>query len=170
MTDEARPWGRSNLWFVIVVALLLSALATEGFVLLRSRSVRPRAAGEAIKAARAAKVETFGDPAAPIKIELYAPLVLEWHQKTIGLLRQYDNDHPGRIHVKLMPMGNAECDKDMEKRGYTCAVLFINGETEFQLPNGKQVSLEKKPNFADSFYNSEDVITILDQLAASERE
>jgi hypothetical protein len=64
-----------------------------------------------------------------------------------------------------MPMGNSECDQEMEKRGYSCAVLFINGKTEFTLPDGRDVMLEKKPNFADSFYNSEDAITIIDELS-----
>jgi len=63
-----------------------------------------------------------------------------------------------------MPMGNSDCDTEMQKRGYACAVIFINGENEFALPDGRTVMLEKKPNTADSLYNSEDVITILDKL------
>lgn len=64
-----------------------------------------------------------------------------------------------------MPMGQAECDADMQKRGFTCAVIFINGKNDFTLPNGKKVELYQRPNQSTSTYNSEDVITILDQMA-----
>jgi len=161
------PARRSNALFVIVVVILVAALAVEGFVLLRAKSKPARPAeAEAAIAEGPTKTEAFGQPSAPIKLEFYAPLALEWHQKTIGLLRKYDKEHPGRIQVKLMPMGNSECDREMEDRGYTCAVIFINGKDEFTLPDGKQVTLQKKPNTTDSLYNSEDVIAVLDGLWA----
>jgi hypothetical protein len=144
--------------FTIVVILLVAVLAAEAVMMLRPR--RPRAAEAAIDPN--AKVSYFGTETAHIKIEFYAPLMLDWHKKTIGMLRDWDKKHPGKIWVKLMPMGNSECDPIMEKRGFTCAVIFINGKHEFTLPNGKKVDLWKKPNTADAYYNSEDVITILD--------
>ncbi len=155
----------SGLVFGIVVVVLVAALGIEGFLLLRPAPARPREAQEAIKSGPT-KITTFGNASAPTRIEFYAPLVLPWHAKTIGLLRQYDKAHPGRIFVKLMPMGNSESDQEMLKRGFTCAVIFINGEHEFTLPNGKQVDLQKRPNNGDSsFYNSEDVIAVLDKIA-----
>jgi hypothetical protein len=67
-----------------------------------------------------------------------------------------------------MPMGNSECDAAIQKRGVTCAVIFINGKNKFTLPNGKVVELYQQPNQSiGSTYNSEDVITVLDQLAAA---
>jgi hypothetical protein len=161
---SAQPARRASGLFISVVVVLLAALAVEAFVLLRSpKLVRPEEAQRAIASA-SNQVTTFGQRSAPIKIEFFAPLTLEWHQKTIGLLRQYDQAHPGRIHVTLMPMGNPDCNAQVEKRGYTCAVIFVNGKTEFALPSGKAVTFEKKPNTADSRYNSEDVITVVDQL------
>lgn len=155
--------------FVIVVVALLAALAVEGALLLRKPDTKLTNAGDAAAREEALAegpntVETFGQESAPIKVEFYAPLALEWHKQTIGLLRDYDKQHPGRIYVQLMPMGNSECDAEMIKRGFACAVIFINGEHEFTLPNGKKVDLQKKPNTEDSFYNSEDVITVLDSL------
>jgi hypothetical protein len=169
MTETPRRRS-SRLVFGIVVAVLVAALgveAFEAFLLLKAKpkAERPPEALRAI-AAGANKTATLGDPKAPIKIDFYAPLTLPWHQKTIGLLRAYDKQHPGRIFVRLMWIGNSEADAEMLKRGFTCAVIFINGEHEFTLPNGKQVDLQKKPNNGDaSFYNSEDVITVLDQMA-----
>lgn len=162
-TGEQR--SASSAIFVAVVLLLAGALVVEAVILMRPRPKpkRPAEAERAIAQA-GAKVETFGDKQAPIKIEFYAPLTLEWHQKTIGLLKEYDRAHPGRIHVTLMPMGNSQCDQTMQGRGYTCAVIFINGKEEFTLPDGRTVTLQKKPNATDSFYKSEDVITIVDQL------
>ena len=151
---------KSNTAFVVIVVILVVALAVEGFVLLRPKPKRPAEAQRAI-AAGSNEIVTFGEKSAPVKIEFYAPLTLEWHQKTIGLLRAYDKAHPGRIYVALMPMGRSDCDQAVQKRGYTCAVIFVNGKTEFTLPGGKKVTLEKKPNSGDSLYNSEDVITII---------
>jgi len=162
-----RPSARGGL-FPIVVAVLLSALLVEGFLLLRPKPSRPREAQQAIASGKAQQVETFGDPSAPIEIKLYAPLTLPWHVETIGLLRQYHKDHPGRIRVLLMPMGQAECDAEMEKRGYTCAVILINGKDEFTLPDRRQVTLQKRPNQPSSTYNSQDVITILNHLRSAE--
>jgi hypothetical protein len=164
MTDSKRQ--RRSPAFAAIVVLLLAALAVEGFLLLRGKPARPQEAQAAIAGAAATPVETFGDRKAPIQIEFYAPLTLDWHKRTIGLLRDYDRKHPGRIYVQLMPMGNSDCDTEMQKRGFTCAVIFINGQKDFTLPNGKKVMLEKKPNWSDAFYNSEDVITIIDQVAA----
>jgi hypothetical protein len=90
---------------------------------------------------------------------------MEWHQGTIALLREYDRQHPGRILVKLMPMGLRECDDEMLKRGFTSAVIFINGEHAFALPGGRKVDLVRRPNDPDaSTYNREDVIAILDGM------
>jgi hypothetical protein len=173
--SESRP---RNVVFIAIVVILAGALAVEGFILVyprRSRGPRPfgSAQGRPAAALRAIasssnQIETFGAKSAPIKIDFYAPLTLPWHQKTIGLLREYDKAHPGRIFVTLMPMGNSECDAAIQKRGVTCAVIFINGKNKFTLPNGKVVELYQQPNQSiGSTYNSEDVITVLDQLAAA---
>jgi hypothetical protein len=161
------PRKKTSPLFVIAVVVLLTALAVEGVLLAKRPTLTDQgdqAAREQALAEGPNTVATLGQESAPIKIEFYAPLVLEWHVKTIGLLRDYDKQHPGRIYVKLMPMGNSECDAEMLTRGFTCAVVFINGEHEFTLPDGKKVDLQKKPNTSDSFYNSEDVITVLDHL------
>jgi len=160
---------KSNRLFLVVVIVLVAALAIEAALLLRPKQAGRPATQDVAKRAEAIasgpnEIETFGQATAPIKIEFYAPLVLEWHKKTIGLLREYDQQHPRRILVKLMPMGNSACDEEMTKRGFTCAVIFVNGQHEFALPNGKKVDLQKKPNTEDSFYNSEDVTTVLDHL------
>jgi hypothetical protein len=167
----AKPKKKSGL-FLAVVVVLIAALAVEGYLLLKPRPAKETAAKRPIEAQAAIvsstfsgqKIEEFGDSNAPIKVELYAPLVLEWHQKTIGLLREYDKKHPGKIHVKLMPMGKSECDEEMAKRGYTCAVLFVNGKVDYTLPDGKKVEFYQWPNHPNSTYNSEDVITVIDEL------
>ena len=172
---EAGPRGKSNAAFVIIVIVLVAALAVEGFILTRpkpktnrpfgSAQGKPAAALQAI-ASSSNKIETFGEKSAPIKIEFYAPLTLDWHKKTIGLLREYDRKHPGAIFVTLMPMGNSECDQAIQKRGVTCAAIFINGKNDFILPDGKKIELYQRPNQSTSTYSSEDVVAILDQLAA----
>lgn len=163
------PKKKVSPWFVFAVVTLLTVLAVEGVMI--SRPGKPQLTNQADKAERDKAIaegpnqtETFGEESAPVKIEFYAPLALEWHQKTIGLLREYDQQRPGRIYVELMPMGNAECDQEMLGRGFGCAVIFIDGEHEFTLPEGRKVDLQKKPNAEGSFYNSEDVVTVLENL------
>ncbi|MDH4180340.1 MAG: hypothetical protein OEV33_07495 [Armatimonadota bacterium] len=163
MTDTTPARRRSSPLFTIVVLVLIAALAVEAYLYFRPGAKQPPPeAAAAIARGASQKVETFGDSSAPIKVKLYAPLTLDWHQKTIRLLRAYNDDHPGRIHVTLMPKGLKECDEEMN---YSCAMLFINGENEFTLPDGREVTLEKRPNESYSTYNSEDVITLLDQLS-----
>jgi len=169
--SESAPKKKSSPVFAVVVILLVAALVVEAFMFTRPKPKtvvvedRPAEAQAAIKAGSAQKVETFGDESAPIKIEFYAPLVLEWHQKTIGLLKKYNEEHPGEIFVKLMPMGEPECDTEIQAKGVSCAVIFINGENTFTLPDGKKVELYQRPNQSTSTYNSEDVITVLEEMA-----
>ncbi len=159
---------QSSPLFAIIVAVLALALAAEGVMILKPKTQRPEDSKGGI---RNDPITYLGrDKNAPIQIEFYAPFPLEWHQKTLKLLKEYDQKHPGRIYAKLMPMGNPEADKVMNGRGFTCAVTFINGKHEFVLPNGKDVDLQKRPNNGDgSFYNSEDVITVLDNLKVPEK-
>jgi hypothetical protein len=162
MTGTTTAGRRSGLGFTIAVVVLIAALAVEAFIYFRpARNQAPPEALEAIAQGASLQVETFGDQSARLKIRLYAPLTLAWHEKTIGLLRSYNEDHPSRIHVTLMPKGLEECDEEMD---YSCAVLLINGESEFTLPDGQEVLLEKRPNESYSTYDSEDVVTILDAL------
>lgn len=173
MTNVTPAPKKSNVMFIAIVVSLVAALAVEGFILARPKpkvdrqagDLRPAAALQAI-ASSSNKIETFGAKSAPIKIDFYAPLTLEWHQKTISLLRDYEEKHPGAIFVTLMPMGNSECDQAIQKRGVTCAAIFINGKNEFTLLDGRKAELYQRPNQSTSTYKSEDVITILDQMAA----
>lgn len=160
------PRKRRGPLFGVLVLILLTTLAVEAYLLLRPKQPqRPPEAQRAILENEGQKAEVFGDSSAPIGVRLYAPLALDWHQKTIGLLREYDDEYPGRIQVRLMPMGDPACDEEMHDEGYACATILINGESTFTLPDGRTVTLEKKPNTATSSYNSEDVIAILDRLA-----
>ena len=156
--------------FLIVVIVLMAAIGVEAYLMLKPvptkpGNPRPDAARQAISNS-SQEITTFGQSSAPIKVKFYAPLVLDWHQKTIGLLKDYDKAQPGRIFVTLMPMGNAKCDTEMQDLGYVCATILVNGENEFTLADGRKVALSKRPNEESSFYNSGDVIKVIDQLSA----
>jgi len=169
MTETASSPRRSSPIFSIVVVILVAALGVEAFLYLRPSASRvPKEARDAVAAGAAEPIETFGDASAPIEVKLYAPLTLDWHVRTIGLLREYDEQKPGRIHVSLMPMGNPDADQEMRGKGHSCAAILINEKNEFTLPDGTAVTLEKRPkddSYSTGSYRSEDVITILDQMA-----
>ena len=173
MTQTTASRRGSSPVFLIVVVVLVAALGVEAFLYLRPSASRvPKEARDAVAAGAAEPIETFGTPSAPIEIKFYAPLTLPWHVRTAGLLREYDEKKPGRIHVFLMPMGNPEADEEMRGKGFTCAAILINEENEFTLPDGAAVTLEKRPNddsYSTGSYRSEDVLTILDQMAPAKR-
>jgi hypothetical protein len=168
--NQSTPKSGSSALFYIVVVVLLAIIGYQVYVWQQAPKQvkpvqRPEAARNAIKNADQT-ITTFGASSAPIKIKFYAPLALDWHKKTIGLLRDYNKKNPGVIFVTLMPMGNSKCDDEMNAKGYPCATILINDLNDFTLPKGRKVTLTKRPNTkADSFYNSEDVITIIDQMS-----
>lgn len=167
--NQSTPKRGNSVFFYLIVVVLLAIIGYQVYVWQQTPTQvtpieRPGAAKNAIKNADQT-ITTFGTPSAAIKIEFYAPLTLEWHKKTIGLLKDYDKKNPGRIFVTLMPMGNSKCDDEMNAKGYQCATILINDQNDFTLPKGRKVTLTKRPNTqSDSFYNSEDVITIIDQM------
>jgi hypothetical protein len=169
MTQTTPSRRSSNPVFTIVVIVLVAALAVEAFLYFRPSARRvPKVARGAIAAGAAEPITTFGDASAPIQIKFYAPLTLPWHVRTAGLLREYDEQHPGRIHVFLMPMGNPDADREMRAKGHSCAAILINEKNEFTLPDGTAVTLGERPtdeSWSTGSYRSEDVITILDQMA-----
>ena len=169
MTQTTPSRRRSSPLFAIVVIVLVAALGVEAFLYFGPSASRvPKEARDAVAAGATEPIETFGDPSAPIEIKFYAPLTLPWHVRTIGLLRDYDEKDPGRIYVHLMPMGNPAADEEMRGKGFACAAILINEKNEFTLPDGTAVTLEKRPkddSYSTGSYRSEDVITILDQMA-----
>lgn len=169
MTQTTPSPRRSSPVFPIVVVILVAALAVEAFLYFRPSAGRvPDEARDAIAAGAAEPITTFGDASAPIQIKFYAPLTLPWHARTIGLLREYDEKNPGCIHVFLMPMGNPDADREMRAKGHSCAAILINEENEFTLPDGTAVTLGERPtdeSWSTGSYRSEDVITMLDQMA-----
>ena len=169
MTQRTPSRRGSSPIFAVVVIVLVVALGVEAFVYFRPSASRvPPEARQAVAAGATEPIETFGDASAPIEIKFYAPLTLDWHVRTIGLLRQYDEENPGRIYVHLMPMGNPAADEEMRGKGFSCAAILINEENQFTLPDGAAVTLEKRPrdeSYSTGSYRSEDVITILDQMA-----
>jgi hypothetical protein len=169
MTQNTPSRRGSSPVFAVVVIVLVVALGVEAFVYFRPSASRvPPEARQAVAAGATEPIETFGDASAPIEIKFYAPLTLEWHVRTIGLLREYDEKYPGRIYVHLMPMGNPAADEEMRGKEFSCAAILINEENEFTLPDGAAVTLEKRPrdeSYSTGSYRSEDVITILDQMA-----
>ena len=58
----------------------------------------------------------------------------------------------------------------MHDQGYTCAVVLVNGESEFEVSGKGTVLLQKRPNQLGSTYDSEDVIAVIDMLVEGDRQ
>jgi hypothetical protein len=150
-----------------VLAWALLAVVAAG---CGGRTEPPSGGAPAPAAGKAEAVKAEPGPAKPtaplLKVELYVPLGPECHRKTQDLVKKYAAEHPGKIEVVILPMGNLRKDQEMKARGITCATILVGGKFEFDLPDGsggsRHVVFSHKPNEPDSTYRSEDVIAAVE--------
>jgi hypothetical protein len=110
--------------------------------------------------------EDLGSPKAKILVKLMAPLQAECHQKTAQLLRDLAAREPQRVRVQVFDMRTPSGRQEMSRERLTCATVLVNNRDEFTIegPSGsRKLLFQHKPNEPNSPYNSEDVITIVDQ-------
>ncbi|MCC6444278.1 MAG: hypothetical protein IT210_12595 [Armatimonadetes bacterium] len=108
------------------------------------------------------KAQEFGDKNAKIVVDAIVPTDTECHQKTVQLLEGFVKKHPKDVYVKVHNLHSPSGEQAKSKFGVTCATVLINGKYEFEA-NGKHLIFSKKPNDPGSPYQSEDVVTVLEQ-------
>ncbi len=111
-------------------------------------------------------VEDLGSRDAKLLIKAFLQLGPECHEKTMGLLRELVDRHPGRVRVQIFNMRTRTGRMEMNRERLRCATVLINNRDRFVLSEGdkeRQVELSHKPNDPRSTYNSEDVITIAER-------
>jgi hypothetical protein len=82
------------------------------------------------------------------------------------LLRDFAAREPDRVRIQLFDMKSVAGREEMRKERLSCATVLVNNRFEFTLdgPSGKrQVALQHHPNDPTSSYNSEDVISVVEQ-------
>ncbi len=121
--------------------------------------------GEFIRPGKGAVVD-LGSPKAKILVKMFAPLQTECHIKTADLLKALAEREKNRVRVQIFNMSTPEGRQEMQKEGLTCATVLINNRYIFniQTPTGpRKVVMQHRPNDPRATYNSEDVITIVEQ-------
>ncbi len=121
--------------------------------------------GEFIRPGQDALVD-IGSPKAKILVKMFAPLQTECHIKTADLLKALAEREKDRVRVQIFNMGTPEGRQEMQKEGLTCATVLINNRYIFniQTPSGpRKVALQHRPNDPRATYNSEDVVTVVEQ-------
>ncbi len=137
--------------------------SAEGWSASQAPTVLGR--GELLRPGEGA-VSDMGSPKAKILVKLLAPLATDCHQKTAQLLKALAAREPDRVRIQLFDMRTVAGRQEMRKERLTCATVLINNRYQFTLdtPNGKrQVTFQHHPNDPKALYNSEDVITAIDQ-------
>jgi hypothetical protein len=120
---------------------------------------------EAIRPGEGA-AEDLGKPTAKILVKLLAPITIECHAKTAQLLRDLAGREPDRVRVQMFDMRQPAGRQEMRKERLNCATVLVNNRYQFTLdaPSGKrQVTFQHRPNDPNSPYQSEDVITVVEQ-------
>lgn len=113
--------------------------------------------------------EDLGPPGARVLVKLFAPLAPQCHQKTAQLLRELAGREPERVRVQIFDMMGPEARAEMRRERLSCATVLVNNRLDFRLGSGEEnraVSLSHRPNAPQSTYNSEDVVTVVEQELA----
>jgi hypothetical protein len=142
---------------------LWQASPTEGWTATDPPVVVGR--GEMIRPGEGA-AEDLGKPTAKILVKMLAPLATDCHQKTAQLLREIAAREPDRVRVQIFDMKTPAGRQEMSRERLNCASVLVNNRLQFTLdtPTGeRKVLFQHRPNEANSAYNSEDVITVVEQ-------
>jgi len=142
---------------------LWQAAPTEGWTATDPPTVIGR--GEMIRPGEGA-AEDLGKPTAKILVKLLAPLATDCHQKTAQLLRDLAAREPDRVRLQIFDMRTPAGRQEMSRERLSCASVLVNNRFQFTVgtPTGeRKVLFQHRPNDANSAYNSEDVITVVEQ-------
>jgi len=142
---------------------LWQASPTEGWTATDPPTVIGR--GEFIRPGEGA-VEDLGKPTAKILVKLLAPLATDCHEKTAQLLRELATREPDRVRLQIFDMRRPTGRQEMSRERLSCASVLVNNRFQFTIdtPTGeRKVLFQHRPNDPNSAYNSEDVITVVEQ-------
>jgi len=142
---------------------LWQAAPTEGWVASERPTVVGR--GEFIRPGEGS-AEDLGQPTARILVKMLAPLATDCHRKTAELLRQVAARYPDKVRVQLFDMAKDSGRGEIRRERLNCASVLVNNRFQFTIstPAGdRKVLFQHRPNDPNSAYNSEDVVTVVEQ-------
>ncbi len=110
--------------------------------------------------------EDLGSPEAQVLVKMLAPAGIDCHRTTAVLLREVAEREGERVRVQIFDMQRPEGRREMLRERLRCATVLVNNRMTFALEGeegAREVVLSHKPNEELSTYNSEDVITVIEQ-------
>ncbi len=105
---------------------------------------------------------SLGSPDAPVKIVAYYPLNRD-HQFIIDYLREFAEARPDEVSLTVWDMQSPEGRAKWAGCGLSCAGVFVNGSTHFEVErDGKTESVDLIKRM-DSFWTQEDFEAVVQQ-------
>jgi hypothetical protein len=125
----------------------------------------PQAAGGAVCAPSGASTgsvatQGFGKQGAKLEIVAALPITHGCHVETEAELKKAYEKHPNDIHLTIYDLFGPEGQKYVAEHGGQRAVVFINGESTFEM-NGKSLRLEMLEN---GTYSPSDLVPLIESL------
>jgi hypothetical protein len=98
-----------------------------------------------------------------VEIEAYYPLNKD-HKYIAEYLQKLAKAHAGQVSVKIFDMQTSEGRKAWSKTGLTCAGVFVNGKTKWEIKRGKKTESVSFLKRMDIFWERKDFETVVNQL------
>ncbi len=116
----------------------------------------------ATSGANAGSVATqeFGKKGAKLEVVAALPITHGCHVQTEAELKTAYKKHPNDIHLTIYDLFGPDGQKYVSEHGGQRAVVFINGDTSFDL-NGKKIQFERQENGS---YSPSDLVPVIESL------
>jgi len=121
--------------------------------------------GEFVRPGQGASIE-LGSENAKILVKMFAPLITGCHRETVELLKEFSKREPERVRIQIFDMGYPKGRAEATREKLTCATVLVNNRLEFTIAGPekeRKVALYRRPGSARATYESEDVITVIEQ-------
>jgi hypothetical protein len=100
---------------------------------------------------------------APISLVAYYPLTKD-HQFIIDYLKQIQKKHPKEISLTVYDTQTPEGRRKWMTTGLSCAGVFVNGKTHWEIKRGGKTETADFIKRLDSFWTREDFEAVIKQL------
>ncbi len=146
----------------------LTAPKEAGGIVWTAEGLEMVGRGELVNPGEGAAAD-LGARDAKVLVKMFAPMGYECHRKTADLLEELAERDGERVRVQIFNMTEPAGRREMQRERIHCATVLVNNRFMFTVGGtgeGRRVVLSRKPNEAQSTYNSEDVIAVAEQEIA----
>jgi hypothetical protein len=103
-----------------------------------------------------------------VLVQAYYPLN-DQHKYIVDYLRQFAKAHPRDVKLEVYDTLKSEGRRAWTKTGLTCAGVFINGKTKWEVKKGNKTETVNLIKKMDVFWTRKDFETVVNDLLAKAR-